>query len=221
MPILSHLEFHLRPVPGFTLVQPLLEALALRQWHRSRRPPAPRSIKAAVIRRFAGTKARTVFVETGTFYGDILATLREDFERLYSIELHPGLGKRATRRFAGDPKVSILIGDSAQHLEPLLRSISRPAVLWLDGHYSGFLTARGDSDTPVLRELDAVFRGGTPHDVVMIDDARLFGVDPAYPSLSELEKRVREARPDWHLRVEDDIVQMYHRHHSASRESGG
>ena len=209
MTILPHLEFQLRPVPGYALLQPLLEALALRQWRRHHRPPAPRSVKVAVIRRFADRRMRSVFVETGTFYGDMLAALAGDFDRLYSIELHRGLGRRAARRFASDPRISIITGDSAAMLEPLLRSLARPSVLWLDGHYSGLLTARGESDTPILRELDAVFRGGTPQDVVLIDDARLFGTDAAYPTVAELERRVHAARPDWIVRVEDDIVQMH------------
>ena len=209
MPILSHLEFHLRLVPGYTMVQPLLEAVALRQWRRHRRPPAPRSVKAAMIRRFADPGGRAVFVETGTFFGDMLVALRGDFERLYSIELHQGLGQRAARRFAKDPNITIVVGDSGQELEPLLRVLGQPAVLWLDGHYSGFLTARGEGDTPILRELDSVFRGGTVHDVVLVDDARLFGTNPAYPTLAEIERRVRMARPDWIVRVEDDIVQMH------------
>lgn len=209
MTILPHLEFHLRPVPGYALLQPLIEFLALRQWHRHHLPPAPRSVKVARIRRFADRRARSSFVETGTFYGDMLAALAGDFERLCSIELDPGLGGRAARRFASDPRISIVIGDSAMMLEPLLRSLARPSVLWLDGHYSGILTARGASDTPILRELDAVFCGGTPHDVVLIDDARLFGTDGAYPTLAELERRLHAVRPGWIMRIEDDIVEMH------------
>lgn len=209
MTILPHLEFYLRPLPGYAMVQPLIEAAALRQWNRTHRPPAPRSVKSAVVRRFAGRANRTTFVETGTFFGDMVAAVRDDFDRLYSIELHRGLGARAIRRFADDPRVSIVIGDSGAELEPLLRALAAPAVLWLDGHYSGALTARGDSDTPVLRELDGAFRGGTAHDVVLIDDARLFGLDPAYPTVIEVERRMRLTRPDWVLRVEDDIVQLF------------
>jgi len=204
--IVPHLEFLLRVLPGYSVAQPMVDALAMRQWRRHRLPPAPRPVKAALIRRFASHHSRTVFIETGTFYGDMLAALRSDFDRLYSIELHEGLGRRAIRRFVGDPKISIIVGDSAAELQPLLQSIGRPAVLWLDGPYSGFLTARGDSDTPISRELEAAFKGGTMNDVVLIDDARLFGTNSAYPDLAEIERRVRDSRPGWSLRVEDDIV---------------
>jgi hypothetical protein len=139
----------------------------------------------------------------------MIAAVRSDFARLYSIELHPRLAHKARRRFARDPRVTIVEGDSATHLEPVLREAAQPAVLWLDGHYSGVLTARGEGgDTPVLRELDVAFRAGTPRDVILIDDARLFGKDPAYPEVAEVERRVAAARPHCSVRVEDDIVQI-------------
>jgi hypothetical protein len=207
--ILPHLEFRLRPLPGYALLQPAIETIAMREWRKHRRPPAPRPVKVAAIRCFADPRVRPVFVETGTFYGDMLAAFAHDFERLYSIELHPGLARRAARRFAPDPRISILEGDSGAMLEPLLRSLAQPCVLWLDGHYSGALTARGESDTPILRELEAVFRGGTPRDAVLIDDARLFGTDPAYPTLAEVERRTMAARPWWRVQVEDDIIRLH------------
>jgi hypothetical protein len=149
-----------------------------------------------------------VFVETGTFYGDTLAAVENDFDRLYSIELHPRLAQRAERRFRHNPRVTIVQGDSASRLGPVLHQVSGPAVLLFDGHYSGKLTARGDVDTPILGELDVAFREGTPDDVILIDDARLFGKNPAYPSLAELEQRVSAARPNAAVRVEDDMVQI-------------
>jgi hypothetical protein len=203
---LAYVEYHLRGVPGFTLLQPRLEALAVRQWRRSRRPPPPRSVKASVIRGHVSSSRRT-FVETGTFYGDMLAAVRPDFERLYSIELSPRLATRARRRFAGDPQVTLLQGDSGVLLERLLRSISAPVVLWLDGHYSGWLTARGETDTPILLELQAALSAGTPDDVLLIDDARLFGRQPAYPPLEDLVTLLKRGRPGWQVRVENDIVQ--------------
>ena len=208
MTILPHLEFTLRRFPGYGLIRPLIEAAALRRWQRLRQPPAPRPVKAAIIRQFADHRARRTFVETGTFFGDMLAEVRPDFDHLFSIELHPMLGIRAQRRFAADANVTVIIGDSATELGPLLRTIHAPAVLWLDGHYSGFQTARGAVDTPILIELEAVFREGTIDDVVLIDDARLFGVDPAYPALADLEERMKRTRPDWNIRIVDDIIQM-------------
>jgi hypothetical protein len=202
--ILPYLEYWLRPVPGFTAVQPALERLATRRWERTRSPPPPRSVKAELVRRFAGGPRRA-FIETGTFYGDLLELLRRDFDRLESIELSPSLARRARRRFAADPRIRVHEGDSAALLEQVIRDLARPAVIWLDGHYSGPLTARGTTDTPLVQEVEAALRAGTPDDVVLVDDARLLGTNPAYPRLEELV-RLFEARPGWTVAVESDIV---------------
>jgi hypothetical protein len=204
---LSYVEYHLRPLPGFIRIQPWLDAAALRAWERSHQPPPPRSVKAAAIRRHASA-ARRVFVESGTFFGDMVAAVRPDFDRLFSIELSPRLACRAQRRFAADGAVTILPGDSGALLGPLLRSVGAPAVLWLDGHYSGWLTARGETDTPVRREIEAALDSGTPDDVLLIDDARLFGAHPAYPSVEDLIALVRSHRPGWGLQLEDDVVRV-------------
>lgn len=201
------LEYFLRPFPGFTLAQPILEALALRQWERNQVPPPPRSVKAALIRHFVTPRRRT-FVETGTFYGDLLAMLSGDFDELHSIELSPRLARRARRRFAKQPHIFIHQGDSGAHLGPVLAQLRRPAVLWLDGHYSGLLTARGTTDSPLALELDAILRYGTAEDMILIDDARLLGVHPAYPAVDELMTKVRAIRSGWDAHVEADVVQI-------------
>jgi hypothetical protein len=208
--IVSHLEFQFRMLPGYHIVQPALEALAVWRWNRNRRPPAPRSVKVARIRVFASNGLRRVFVETGTFFGDTLAALKDDFDQLYSIELHGGLAERAIRRFTGQPKISIVVGDSGVELEPLLLRIEHPLVVWLDGHYSGRHTARGDTDTPVLAELLGALRHSQPDDVILIDDARLFGVDPAYPTIDDVSRIMRQWRPEWSLVIADDIIQLCH-----------
>jgi hypothetical protein len=202
---LPYVEYHLRPLPGFALVQPWLEAAAVRQWRRTRRPPPPRSVKATLIRSWTA-RSRNVFVESGTFFGDMLVAVRPDFARLYSIELSPTLAARARRRFAGDPAIEILHGDSSAALGPLLRSIAAPAVLWLDGHYSGWLTARGETDTPIWSELRAAVDAGTPDDALLIDDARLFGRHPAYPAVDEVTAFLRERRHEWETGVTDDVL---------------
>lgn len=202
--ILPYLEYYLRPLPGFTMVHPALERLATRRWERTASPPPPRSVKAEVIRRFAGG-GRRAFIETGTFYGDLLELLRRDFARLDSIELSPSLARRARRRFASDPRIRIHEGDSADVLEQVIRDVAQPAVIWLDGHYSGPLTARGPTDTPLLAEVEVALRSGTPDDVVLIDDARLLGTNPAYPRLEEVA-RLCSVRAGWAVSVECDIV---------------
>ena len=211
MRVLSYLEYWFRPVPGYTLVaQPVVEALSVRAWRKSRKPPPPRSVKASVIREHAAS--RPTLIETGTFYGDTLALLENHFGRLYSIEVSARLAHRATRRFRGNPRVTIIHGDSATSLEAVLAQVDGPVVLWLDAHYSGVLTGQGqDGSTPVLSELDVALRHGTQDDAILIDDARIFGNDPAYPTIAAVTERIHRARPDWSVRVEDDVIRAHGR----------
>ncbi len=88
------------------------------------------------------------------------------------------------------------------------RSLGTPAVIWLDGHYSGWLTACGETDTPCGARSRPPSTRGAQDDVLLIDDARLFGVHPAYPSVEDIAALVRSRRLGWALRLEDDILRV-------------
>ena len=60
------------------------------------------------------------------------------------------------RAVPGGPHVTIFQGDSATVLPKLLATIQEPCLFWLDGHYSGGITALGKSITPILDELQTI-----------------------------------------------------------------
>ena len=63
----------------------------------------------------------------------------------------------------------------SRNILPLvLKNIHEPAVIFLDAHYSGGSTARGDTDTPLLDELEIV-RERAYDDIIIIDDTWAFG----------------------------------------------
>jgi uncharacterized protein YdhG (YjbR/CyaY superfamily) len=62
--------------------------------------------------------------------------------------------------------------------------------------------------TPIREELTLVLEAAEKRHVVPIDDARLFGMDPAYPSIEELRTLVTSKRPDLEFTVDDDIVRI-------------
>lgn len=204
--MINELEYVLRPTPLYPYVRPLLHAVALRVWHRSRRPPVPQLIKQEMVRSAARRNGIRVLVETGTFYGDMIEAVRRDFTKVYSIELSEKLHDRARRRFHDAPNVLLRRGDSATELPTVLREVTEPALFWLDGHYSGMGTARGAEDTPIRAELEAVLTHAVRGHVVMIDDARLFGRGDGYPSIDAVRAIVAKHRPDLQVRVEDDVI---------------
>lgn len=204
----NHLEYLLRPTPLYPLLRPLLQRLAMRDWRRTGRPPAPHAIKREAVLGYSRRCSLPILVETGTFFGDMVDFAQEHFREVYSIELSDSLHRKARARFAASPHVHLLHGDSGEELERLLPRIAEPALFWLDGHFSGGVTARGVVDTPIAREIRALLAHPIHEHVVLIDDARLFGAARDYPSLEELRALVVRARPEWELRVQDDIIRI-------------
>ena len=194
----------------------LLEAV---RSFRRRMTPVPRvpsgEEKRRIIDQYRQRFGTTVFVETGTFLGDTVAAMAPKCERLFSIELSEELAARAQKRFAGESKVTILHGDSGERLAEVLREIGAPALFWLDGHYSMdftyqgefFRTARGELETPVMKELQCVLASNLAH-VILIDDARIFKGTNDYPTVREVTEFVKARRPDYKVSVRDDIIRI-------------
>lgn len=146
-------------------------------------PGAKRRALLGLTRRF-GT---TTFVETGTYFGGTVAFMRAHVSRIVSIELDTTLWRRAQWLFAKDSHIQILHGDSGDLLPSVCDSLHEQALFWLDGHYSGEETAHGRDVTPIQAELQTILWRRERH-LVVIDDAREFGVDLAYPAREELEE---------------------------------
>jgi hypothetical protein len=185
------------------------DARILLRWTAAGRPvPPPHLVKQRAIRRFARRFRLPVFIETGTYRGDMVEAVRDGFDRVYSIELGAELHRRARERFAGDEQIVILQGDSGEILGDLLRKIDRPCLFWLDSHYSDADTARSGLITPVLRELEHIFRHELAgRHVILIDDARLFNGEDDYPSLGTVKALAEKAGFE-SIDVRDDMIRI-------------
>ncbi|MBU6231451.1 MAG: hypothetical protein KGI45_01995 [Patescibacteria group bacterium] len=133
------------------------------------------------------------FIETGTYMGDTVEAVRGAFDKAISIELDTNLHQRAAKRFIGAPNVILYQGDSATMLPEILKTLDRPALFWLDGHFSGGVTARGPLETPIERELDAIFAHSVKGHAILIDDARLFDGTHDYPTIEAVKKKTAAA----------------------------
>ena len=180
-------------------------------WPRLRgRPtiPPPHAYKESVVLACARRFGLRLFIETGTLHGDMVEATRDAFEHVWSIELDEALWKAAVERFRAYPQVSIVHGDSATALPEIVRDQAQPILYWLDGHWSGGVTARGSLDTPLLAELTTILARGNANDAVLIDDARLFGTGD-YPSLKQVAGMVAARQPTWKVEARDDIVRVH------------
>jgi len=179
----------------------------LAKWGAAGRPvPPPAFAKHRVIRDHAKRSGARALVETGSFYGQTTFALRNDFDRIDTIELSEELSRKARRRLAGWRHIRAWHGDSATVLPEVLATLDGPAVFWLDAHYSEWVTARGESDTPIMRELELILAHPVPGHVLLIDDARCFVGTADYPTLEAVRALVARMQPELALDVEDDII---------------
>lgn len=148
------------------------------------------------------------FIESGSYRGDgIKMALEGSFEEIYSIELSPHLYEICYTMFAETPKVHVLFGDTAQVMPELLKQIDAPATFWLDGHYSWSQTARGDTNTPILQELESIRNHPIKTHTILIDDVRQFGtVEFDFVELDDIIQKILEINPNYKIHYEDGYV---------------
>lgn len=191
-------------------VRPLTERRINLQWRLAGRPvPPPPFVKQAIVKDYQRRFGLRVFVETGTFAGDMIDAVKPRFQRIVSIELDPGWHARAVERFRSDGHVSLLQGDSGVRLQEVLASLTEPALFWLDAHYSGPITARGVVDSPIALELAALRAHPVKGHVVLIDDMRDFTGRDGYPTVDELVAWIRAGDPPAVVEVRDDVLRWH------------
>lgn len=143
----------------------------------------PHEVKAHIVRRRASLAGLTVLIETGTGFGALLALVLDDFDEIYSCEMQPDFYASSVERFKDERHVHLRLGDSSTELKEMIAAAGGPALFFLDAHFAGAGTARGEVDTPVAVELAAILSSPHRH-VIVIDDARLFGSEKDYPTVA-------------------------------------
>src|SRR5216683_863178 len=194
--------------PAFA-VRPSLHRAEFAIWAvRGRQGPPPHAFKEAIVKDYAARNRLETLVETGTYLGDMVWAVRHTFREIHTIELDPSLYRRAVRRFHRSRNVHVYQGDSAEVLGGIVAALKGPALFWLDGHYSGGITARGELDTPIRKELSRVFASPWPH-VVLIDDASDFTGRGDYPAVDELDALLRSIRPGLVVSSSDNVIRIH------------
>lgn len=170
-------------------------------------PDSPTKVR--YIKDFQKTYQKPLFIETGTWIGNMVNAVRNDFQQIYSIELKKSVFENASKKFSPFPHVHIIYGDSSKVLPELLSTLSQPCLFWLDAHYSGEKTAKGDLECPILGELEAIQKYPIKDNIILIDDARLFIGKNDWPPLNEILSLLRKIDPKYKIEVKDDIIRAY------------
>lgn len=127
------------------------------------------------------------FIETGYGVGATLErAMARPYRRIVTVEVHADVVRDARARVAGDPRVEVWHGSSADVL-PAIIDGARSTVFWLDAHWSGGGWPGDDGrhdapQCPILGELAAITAAPwTAPVTVLIDDAPFFRAPPPPP----------------------------------------
>jgi hypothetical protein len=171
---------------------------------------APQLIKQNIFMKYGILNAQ--WVETGTFFGDTTDFLIKNFPKVYSIEPSEYLFNYAYERFKSKKNVILFNSVSEKILSELLPSLSGDINFWLDGHYSGGITFKGNQDCPIKDELNQISKNLKKFKkvLILIDDIRCFMPNnefKEYPSINDLVDWSRKNKFNWI--IEHDIFIMY------------
>lgn len=171
--------------------------------------PMPEHLKREVILEYKSQCGNlNIFIETGTYLGFTVRSMKRKFAAVYSIELDKYLFQEAGKCFLYDRNVFLYHGDSESVLPLITGKINEPALFWLDAHFSGGITAKGNKYTPIESELATILHHPVDGHVILIDDARCFTGKQDYPTIDELTRIVKKIKPHYSVTVKDDIIRI-------------
>jgi hypothetical protein len=160
-----------------------------RFYKRDFSPPVPTFIKHKTIKK--NLIKDSVFIETGTLYGDTILTLHKNFSECYTIEASDLYFEIAKNNFKNLKNVTILKGKSINILPEvieMLKTKTKNLTFYLDAHYSSFGTYKDNKLSAVEEELNYIqtILNDFKFVTIIIDDLRCFGKDENYPTLQYL-----------------------------------
>ncbi len=132
------------------------------------------NLKPEFIKFLKDVFGATVFVETGTLTGGTAYNASLSMDEVHTIELSQNLYNQVVNRFRNTQNVVPYCGDSSCVLPEILKNDGKKYIFWLDGHYSEGVTAKGELNTPILAELNAIQVAGLKDSIILIDDIRCF-----------------------------------------------
>jgi hypothetical protein len=180
-----------------------------KKWEAAGKPlPPPHTVKQEAIQYYQKKSGYTILVETGTYKGDMVLAQKNYFKKIYSIELSQALFERARKRFQGQDDIHLLQGNSGEVIANVLAELREPAIFWLDGHYSGGITATIEKHSPIIEELDTIIANNRLQHIVLIDDARIFVGEQGYPTLGEMKEMTIKKFPGYQFSVDEDIIRL-------------
>lgn len=167
--------------------------------------PSPFQVKIATLDRHC--EKNSDWIETGTYLAETTVCLakKHNLCKIYTIEPAKEIFQYSQAKYSRIKNIEFLNGSSEDLFETTLLKTEGKLNLWLDGHYSGDITFKGELDSPIVHELETLSKHITRFEnlAVFVDDFRLFGKSKGYPEASFLTTWAESNNMDW--TVEHDI----------------
>jgi hypothetical protein len=168
--------------------------------------PSPHSVKMAVLKRYGPPDS--TWIETGSYLGETASRLSRMSKQVHSIEPEKSLFEFVSWRYKKIDNLKFYYGPSEKVLEDLVRVQNANTCFWLDGHFSGDITYRGDDSSPIIFELSVIekYLANLENVRVLVDDVRDFAFqsnDSSYPNLNYLVSWASKNNLNW--TIEHDI----------------
>ena len=169
----------------------------------------PHLVKQRTVQQLGRRYHLRILVETGTYYGEMVAGVKNDFQRVVSIEFDSKLAASARGRFKKYSHIEVLQGSSDMRMTELLQTLNQPVLFWLDAGY--FLWAGEKKDAGrLMTELDAIFRHAIKGHVVLVDDVVSWSGRDGTPEVNALESDIKRAYPERVISVESGLLCVRH-----------
>lgn len=146
------------------------------------------------------------FVETGTAGGGTTKKMSKYFDKIYTVELDPTLFNQGKAFLSNYKNINCIEGDSGIKINEILNKLDKPALFWLDAHYSGRGTAKGEIDTPIEKELESILKHKVNNHVVLIDDVREFDGKNDYPDINKIIDKINKETPWYKTSILSDFL---------------
>lgn len=157
---------------------------------------------------FKKYKNNNIFIETGSLVGQgIEQALEAGFDKILSIELSEWHYVVCMNKFYSNSKVNLFLGDSSVILKNIIDQIDQPATFWLDGHYSGGNTAKGEKESPLMEELEIIKNHKIKNHTIIIDDMRCWikNNNTCFFDKLDIENKLKEINPNYILLYENGV----------------
>ena len=178
-------------------------------WWKLRGEPRriPHVLKQRAVLEYAKKFNLTVLVETGTYYGEMIAAVTKRFRQIYSIELNHELAQRAQLRFRHQSHVEIIEGDSQTVVPQLLKRINERCLWWLDAGYCGWVGEVGNPNR-LGSEFKAILDDRRYQHVILMDDADGINGEGGSPTLEQLIAMIEANYSDRRVEVARNIIRI-------------